>query len=87
MLQISILHSCRHPSVVLMLGAWLGQDQLYMVVELLDTDLRKALDDPDRQQELRWERRGRRIARDIALGLAYLHTSSVMHLDIKYALA
>ena len=56
-LQISILHSCRHPSVVLMLGAWLGQDQLYMVVELLDTDLRKALDNPDRQQELRWENR------------------------------
>ena len=56
-LQISILHSCRHPSVVLMLGAWLGQYQLYMVMELLDTDLRKALNDPDRQAELRWENR------------------------------
>ena len=28
--------------------------------------------------------RGHKIARDIALGLAYLHTSNIVHLDIKY---
>ena len=37
-----------------MLGAWLGQDQLYMVVELLSTDLWKALADPDMQEDLQW---------------------------------
>ena len=29
-----------------MLGAWLGQDQLYMVQELLSTDLWHALNEP-----------------------------------------
>ena len=55
--QVSSLHDCRHPNVVLMLGAWLGQDQVFMVQELLQTDLRKALNDPGRQEELRWDNR------------------------------
>ena len=40
-----------------MLGAWLGQKELFMVTELCDTDLRKALDMPSLQAELRWENR------------------------------
>ena len=42
---------------VLMLGAWLGQDQLFMVVELLSTDLYRALHDPSMQEDLRWDNR------------------------------
>ena len=56
-MQVAILHGCRHPSVVLMLGAWLGQDQLYMVVELLSTDLWHALNEPRKQDDLRWNKR------------------------------
>ena len=28
--------------------------------------------------------RGKYIAKDVALGLAYLHTNNILHLDIKY---
>ena len=55
--QVSILHACKHPNVVLMLGAWLGEEQLYMVVELLHTDLRRALDNATLQPYLRWDNR------------------------------
>ena len=40
-----------------MLGAWLGQDQLFMVVELLSIDLWKALNEPSMQEDLRWDNR------------------------------
>ena len=54
---MSILHACKHPNVVLMLGAWLGEQQLYMIVELLHTNLRRALDDATLQPVLRWDNR------------------------------
>ena len=59
--QVGILHECRHPSVVLMLGAWLGQDQLYMVQELLATDLWHALNEPSMLDDLRWDKRCARL--------------------------
>ena len=55
--QVSILHDCRHPAVVLMLGAWLGEEQLYMIVELMHTDLWHALDSIEQQPNLRWDNR------------------------------
>ena len=55
--QVSIMHDCRHPNVVLMLGAWLGAEQLYMVMELMHTDLLHALRCPAQQATLRWDAR------------------------------
>ena len=55
--QVGILYECRPPNVVLMLGAWLGQDQLYRVQEVLSTDLWHALNEPSMVDDLRWENR------------------------------
>ena len=41
-------------------------------------DLRAALDGPDGKQYL-WRGRGAAIAADIACGLAYIHTTGVVH--------
>ena len=54
-LQVSILHDCRHPHVLLLLGAWLGEDQLFMITELMEIDLWRALACPSMLQDLRWE--------------------------------
>ena len=54
---MSILHDCRHPNVVLMLGAWLGLEQLYMILELMHTDLWHALDSVEQQPALHWNNR------------------------------
>lgn len=41
-------------------------------------DLRAALDGPQKAQYL-WHNRGARLAADIACGLAYIHTTGVVH--------
>ena len=41
-------------------------------------DLRSALDEPQGAQYL-WHKRGAGIAADIARGLAYIHTTGVVH--------
>lgn len=41
-------------------------------------DLRAALDGPNKAQFL-WHNRGARIAADIALGVAYIHSTGVVH--------
>lgn len=56
-MQVAVLHSCRHPNVVTMRGAWLGQGQVFMAQELLQTDLRKALSSPEMQDEMCWAKR------------------------------
>eukprot|EP00891_Asterochloris_glomerata_P004533 jgi/Astpho2/4533/Aster-00122 len=53
-----------------------------LVLEYMEGgDLRNAL--TEHSAELRWWLKGKRIAMDIARGLAYLHSQRVMHGDIK----
>lgn len=49
-------HNCRHANIALVLGAWLGHD-MYIVMELLPTDLYTALADPHIAASLRWDDR------------------------------
>lgn len=46
--------------------------------------LRTVLRDPEARQELRWHRRGRGIALDLAEALDYMHTQlRMLHSDLK----
>lgn len=54
---MSILKETRHPNILLLIGAYLTQDVLYMVSEMLAGDLWTALADPTREQELHWTAR------------------------------
>ena len=52
--EVSVLHDTRHPHIVLMLGAYLGQQHMYMVQELLHSDLYCALGCEKQRAALRW---------------------------------
>ena len=52
--EVSVLHDTRHPHIVLMLGAYLGQQHVYMVRELLHSDLYCALGCEKQRAALRW---------------------------------
>lgn len=52
-------------------GACLQPGAMYLATELMRTDLYTAL--RKSPETLRWERLGRKIALDVALGLNYLH--------------
>ena len=57
-LHVLMMHVlCRNPHVVLFIGAYLGEQQLYMVQELMAGDLATALADPKQQEQLRWQNR------------------------------
>ena len=52
--EVAVLHDTRHPHIVLMLGAYLGRQHMYMVQELLHSDLYCALGCKEQQAALRW---------------------------------
>ena len=52
--EVSVLHDTRHPHIVLMLGAYLGQQHMYMVQELLHSDLYCALGSEKQRAVLHW---------------------------------
>ncbi len=46
--EIKLLASISHPNIVTFLGIYLDNDILYLVTELMDTDLRAILNQLDR---------------------------------------
>ena len=58
--------------------------QRFIVTELLKQDLSNALvkDDPS-SREWGWYGKGKEVAMDIILGLAFLHHHNVLHRDLK----
>ena len=72
-MQIQTLHALRHRNIVQFYGACLEPDCLAIVTELMNggdmyTALRRC---PDM---MHWDRMGKRIALDVALGLNHLHS-------------
>lgn len=59
-----------------------GHSVLLVMEYMAGGDLRAALDGPNGAQFL-WHNRGARIAADIALGLAHIHSTGVVHRDLK----
>ena len=74
----------RHRRVVLFLGAGsllTGKREIFVLLEFLPGgDLRMLLD--DRSKALEWPAR-LRIASDIAEGMSFLHSRSLVHRDLK----
>ncbi len=76
------LHSSlRHPNIVLLYGVVFEPPQC-MVMELMQGSVRDWLE--DRRNILPWSER-LRVAEEIAKGLNYLHSRTILHRDLKAA--
>ena len=81
--EIELISKLRHRHIVQFYGACVQPSSLYMVTELMETDLFSAL---RRDQRYLWSgTHGRSVTSGIASGLHYLHSRKppVVHRDIK----
>ena len=81
--EIELISKLRHRNIVQFYGACIQPSSLYMVTELMETDLFSAL---RRDQRYLWAgTHGRSVASGVASGLHYLHSRKppVVHRDIK----
>ena len=78
--EVTVMTRLRHPNLVNFYGAGKKDGGTFVVMELMDTSLRKVL--AERPVSLSW---GRRVgfALDIAAGMLYLHRHSMLHRDLK----
>ncbi|KAL0050250.1 hypothetical protein WJX82_007222 [Trebouxia sp. C0006] len=80
--EIAVLRSCNSRNIVQFHGVCFKQDNIWVVMELLQQgSLYNALERS--KKRCLWYRRGASIALDIAIGLHYLHSHNIMHLDVK----
>eukprot|EP00775_Hariotina_reticulata_P009273 gene9273-9438_t len=82
--EVQTLASLHHRNIVQFYGACLEPGNLFFVTELMKGgDLYSAL--RHHSHTMRWERLGRKVALDVALGLNYLHSQRppMMHRDLK----
>eukprot|EP00742_Colponemidia_sp_Colp-10_P012747 GILJ01014348.1.p1 GENE.GILJ01014348.1~~GILJ01014348.1.p1 ORF type:complete len:517 (+),score=90.51 GILJ01014348.1:191-1741(+) len=76
---LAALSSSDNPHIVRYFGAWIEGDRLYMQTELCQ----KSLSGQVKSGELFTEEKLRTLIRHVNLGLEHLHSSGVVHLDIK----
>lgn len=76
--EIKLLASVKHPNVVEFFGILVKEDNLYMLTELMDTDLAAILSNLDEKTKLQ-------ISMDIASAMAFLHSFQppILHRDLK----
>ncbi|KAK9812494.1 hypothetical protein WJX73_004290 [Symbiochloris irregularis] len=81
--EMNVLRASRHRNVVSFIGGFESRGFMYMLQEYcVQGDLYAAIR-RDVGGDLTWYNRGRQIAMDIASGLHYLHSNSIVHFDIK----
>ncbi|KAK9844251.1 hypothetical protein WJX84_000669 [Apatococcus fuscideae] len=81
--EIAMLRACYDPSIIMFMGASIQPGRTILVMQYMEKgDLWKALQN-DRRGIFRWHNRGRKVALEIAAGILYLHSKSLLHLDLK----
>ncbi|XP_018334920.1 cyclin-dependent kinase 2-like [Agrilus planipennis] len=78
--EISLLKGIRHSSIVDLLGVIYTDVKLYLVFEYLDIDLKHYL---DRLKQVMSEELLKNYVRQILEGIAYLHSHTILHRDLK----
>ncbi|KAH9101813.1 hypothetical protein AeMF1_021518 [Aphanomyces euteiches] len=78
--EVAVVSRLRHPNIVLFLGASIDPPKYCLVFEYMENG---ALTDLIRQRRAPID--FFRIAREIAMGMNYLHLCSIMHRDLKSA--
>ncbi|KAK9862458.1 hypothetical protein WJX84_000371, partial [Apatococcus fuscideae] len=82
--EVRVLRQLHHRNIVQFYGACLEPGSMFFVTELMKGgDLYSAL--RFHPETMRWDRLGRKVALDVALGINYLHTRrpAMMHRDLK----
>ncbi|GMH35458.1 hypothetical protein BSKO_03326 [Bryopsis sp. KO-2023] len=82
--EVQTLSSLHHRNIVQFYGACLEPGSMFFVTELMrGGDLYSAL--RNHKETMRWERLGKKVALDVALGVNYLHSQKppMMHRDLK----
>ncbi|KAK9803523.1 hypothetical protein WJX73_002438 [Symbiochloris irregularis] len=82
--EVAILKKLRAENVVRFLGVSADQEQTQLVTEFMaGGDLFHAMQSDRRRSEFNWYNTGRRVALDVARGLAFLHSQQIVHFDMK----
>eukprot|EP00210_Caulerpa_lentillifera_P003269 g3120.t1 len=82
--EIRVLSSLRHRNIVQFYGACLRSSGTFFVTEMMKGgDLYTVI--RNHKDTMRWDRFGKKVALDVALGLNYLHSRKppMMHRDLK----
>eukprot|EP00884_Botryococcus_braunii_P009799 jgi/Botrbrau1/18820/Bobra.0841s0001.1 len=81
MKEVGFLKNCRNSNVVQFQGVCLHKASAWLVMEYMPGgDLQSFL---AQQKDWTWCHRAAVLARDIARGMAYLHSQRVIHMDLK----
>ena len=91
MREITILKELEHPAVVQLLDVVFCNEAMYLVFEYLDRDLKRQLDDFVQRKRIKNpayncglpEPLVKSYLQQISCGLAYCHSHSVLHRDMK----
>jgi len=88
--EIAVLKELNHPAVVKLLDVVVAEKKLYLVFEHLDKDLKKLLDDNNRELKSQGASGGglpqdlvKSYLRQLLEGVSYCHQNRVLHRDLK----
>ncbi|CDS35968.1 STE20 serine:threonine protein kinase [Echinococcus multilocularis] len=81
MVEIDILHECKHPNILQLHEAYVFEKKIWMYLEFCGggavDSIMKALDKPLTEPQIRF------ISHEVISGLAFLHKHLIIHRDLK----